>query len=270
MPGTAVEVSKLQEQLAHAQQAFEKEQALRKATEKRFREYQVSWDKQQTVHEDLSRKYNMLKSAKETAENKMERATNREASVRERLDTKATEHQDLQLRYKALQDAQLLSEDGKVAEIARLRKELAEAREAEQRAVKNKQDSEEQSDYMKEQYRHAQDVASLLTTHNEELSGRLLNAEKEAAGGAQALAQFHYERQNTLASQQDEYTAIQVRHLKQQLQAKEDEITRLKASRGVGVGTRAQSVGPRTPRPGSRAASPMPGNRDRLANLRNG
>jgi hypothetical protein len=258
MPGTAVQ---LQEQLAEIKRQRDQERA-------QFNAERERWEKQQTVHEDLSRTYSTLRAEKEILESRVEALTKKETILRERMDAKATEHQELQSRFEVLQSANLISDDDKVREITQLRKDLEAERDAKKRAIKSQKIDNENLEYTKERYRETQETAANLTAENEELRKELAIAKNKASGKINDLAKSFHDRQAKLASQKEDQNALQNKILTNKLAHQEAVNQRLKASRGVGAGTRAQSVGTgvRT-RPSSRATSPL---RDRVTNLRNG
>jgi hypothetical protein len=255
MPGTAIDHLKAQQQLTEAMREI-----------KRLRDREASWSKQQVAHEERGRSYVQIKVENSNLREKLEAINARETTLRERLETRTTEYRDLQARHQALEDTKLLSEDEKTAEITRLRKDLASAKELEQRALKSKQTAEESFDYVKEQYRTAQDAATTFRDERDDALAKIIALTKQASGEVRGLAQLHYDRQEKLKDDRETQLLSENRLVKQLNGSLTEEVARLKNGRGVGVGTRAQSS-----RPGSRAASPVVGGyRDRLANLRNG
>ncbi|PVI04382.1 hypothetical protein DM02DRAFT_669194 [Periconia macrospinosa] len=268
IPGTAAEVSNLQKQLEDSKQEAKNERNLRRALQKQHKEEHKIWDLQQTRYEEFSRTYGSLKKEKEAAETRLEAAARTEANLREQLTTQKNENTAMQSTLKELQTLHLQSEDEKVAQITRLNQELEAAKESEKRAIKSKASSERDLEYIKDQYQQAQTAAREAQEANEELKKQLDAATRRDPEKIYNLAELHYQRQEKLLGRKEEANLALIEMLKKQLATKEEENVRLKAARGVGAGTRAQSVGART-RPSSRAASPLPGNRDRLANLRN-
>ncbi|KAF2646723.1 hypothetical protein P280DRAFT_17165 [Massarina eburnea CBS 473.64] len=260
MPGTAVQVSRLQEQLAQ----MKREVAY-------FKDRERNWEKQQVVYDDFRKTYRALKTEKEESERRLESIIQREASLRERLNTKSTEHQELKSKFKALQENQLLSTDAQLVEITRLTKDLEAAKDSERRAIKSQQATEKMFEYAKDQYNDAPGKAAAANEEVEVLRTRLETAEHKASGQINGLARLHYDRVKEQDTRKLEDAHNQIKMLNKEVAHLEDQNQKLKASRasGFGVSTRAQSTGPRT-RPGSRAASPLPGNRDRVTNLRNG
>ncbi|KAF2685236.1 hypothetical protein K458DRAFT_403457 [Lentithecium fluviatile CBS 122367] len=259
MPGTAVEVSKLQQEL-------KRERLLRKDVEERFRQFQVDCSRQQTLHEDRGKANAELSKEMNKREEELAAAKAKVATLTEGLDAKNTEYRALQTEMKELKNSLLQSTDEKVAENMRLQKEVAECEAAAQRAQSSKESSDKMVEYVKEQYRIVGDLAKDHARDCDRLTEENEILKKQASGERRGLMQAHYECQQKLQSDQLEKSAIEKRILQKQVAALTEENARLKNGRGVGVGTRGQ-----TPRPNSRAASPMPaGHRDRLANLRNG
>lgn len=270
MPGTALGSSDLHEQLEETSKALEKERASHKELRRLFRQNQRDWDKQQAAHEALSESYRKCTKELETTKTQLEAAERKVSSLSERLDAKNEGYRALLSQFKALQETQLMSEDAKVAEIAQLRKEVADAKEAEKRAINNKKSAEDTREYATVQLNEARDAATAYRLQVDELTAENASLKPKATGEMAALARQHYETQARLGQQREERLQTQNRVYERRIKELEDERANWQRSRGVGAGTRAQSVGPKTPRPGSRAASPMPGYRDRLSNLRNG
>ena len=260
MPGTAVNNPKAQQQLAEALHEI-----------KRLRDRETSWSKQQVAHEERGRAFVKTKVETEELHKKIEASSARETVLRDRLETRTTEYRDLQARHKALEDIKLLSTEEQIAEITRLRKDLETAQDASARALKSKQTAEESFEYVKEQYRAAQDAATTFRDERDDALSKIEVLTKQASGEVRGLAQLHYDRQDKAREDRETQLLIELKNTKQLNAALTEEVTRLKNGRGVGVGTRAQTIS----RPGSRAASPVVGTgvggyRDRLANLRHG
>ncbi|CAO2647258.1 Nn.00g081800.m01.CDS01 [Neocucurbitaria sp. VM-36] len=267
MPGTAVDISGLRRQLAQTEETYQKERAARKAEEQRFRDHEEMWDKQQTVHENLTREYRLLLGQQKSTEEKLETMTRNNETLRERLASRTAEMRQLNDQLEEQRATHLLSKDEQIAEITRLRKELAAAQEEKQRALKNAQTTESTLEYTKEQYRLAQDAATSSQSIIEELNASNAKLQHQASGQPAKLKALHLDRQ---AENQDKLIkSLRAENtiLKRTLGQKEDELQRVRNNPGrAGVGTRAQSVTPQ-PKVRSRAASPMGG---RLSNLRNG
>jgi hypothetical protein len=264
MPGTAAN-NTLRAQLARMEEAFEKESSMRRAEQALFREHAIMWDKQQTVHEDLTREYRLLLSSKQELEEKVGTTTKNNNTLRERLATRTTEIRVLTEQLEEQRDTHLLSEDDKIIEITKLRKDKAEANVEKERALKNAKSAEATLEYTKEQYRQAQEAATNSASTTAVLEAQIAKLSHAASGERTKLKSLHFGRQH-------ENLAAQIKNLKaentivrQALKVKEDELARAKLSGGrMGVGTRATSATPQ-PKTRSRAASPM-----RLSNLRNG
>lgn len=261
MPPTSDQPSKLQQQLAEAQAAG-------KANDKRCRELEAAIERRQNEFEDLTKRFCQLMTQGQTIEKQVEAANKSRDTFKSRLEQKVADYQELQGRYNELQSVSLLSDDEKITKIARLEKELVDAKGAEQAALKKVQGTDSMLDYTKEQYRLAQESASTYKEQVDTLTAELEVARRKASGEATELKKLHLDRSFATVKGQCEKLRTEKKLLEKVLHAKEEEIARLKNSRSMGVGTRAQSVGPKTPRPGSRAASPLP--RDRVSNLRNG
>ncbi|KAF2789786.1 hypothetical protein K505DRAFT_365297 [Melanomma pulvis-pyrius CBS 109.77] len=268
MPGTAVHASKLQEQLNEKQRALEKAKAELKAHNKRFREHQVTWDKRQTEFEDLHKNHRVLLGEIETCKKSLETSVKQKENAKERFNKKAAEFEELRTLYNQLQTTNLASDDNNVVEIARLRKELAESKEAEARAVSKAASIENTLEYTKEQYRNAQDSATEFKEANDTLTAELAIANKKASGEVAKLKKLHLDRSFDEVVKQRDSLRTEKSTLEKVLQLKEEEIARLKSAKDVRMNTRGQSAGPKTPRPGSRAASPT-SFRNRVSNLRN-
>jgi hypothetical protein len=265
MPGTAAQLSKLQEQLNEKQQALEKVQAQLKASEKRFREHTVSWEKRQLEYDGLHHKHRLLLGEVETCKKSLETAIKQKDSANERFNKQTAEVENMRARCKGFEATGLASEDEKVAEITRLKKELADSNASKARAISKAATIENTLEYTKEQYRIAQDRATEFKDANDILTAELLVAKKQASGEQAALKKLHLDRSFDSVVKANEGLKQKNAALRKLLSIKEDEVLKLKGAKDARMGTRGQS--PRTPKPGSRAASPS---RDRLNNLRNG
>jgi chromosome segregation ATPase len=260
MPGTTADGNivrlSLQQQLAEA-----------RAENKRLRDREADWSRQQIAHEERGRSFILINNEKKSAEQKLDAAHAQRETLRERLETRTSELRELQSRHKELEDVTLRSEDDKVAEIARLSKALAEAEQSAKNALASKKSAEDSFDYVKEQYRLTQDAATSLRAELSTLQARIPTLEKQASGEVNKLKQIHYERQQKLNDEIAERNKSKIKMLEALNARQAEEIAKLKMGRGSGVGTRQMTGGSR---PGSRAASPALGHRDRVANLRNG
>ena len=166
-----------EKELTWLRQQLQKERAARKDEEERFREHQVMWDKQQEQHETLVREHRLLLGKQKDMEEKLEKVTKSKETLQERLATRTAENQALETQLKEQQAIGLSSSDTMVVEMTRLKMELATAQEERQKAVKSARGTEAMLDYIKDQYRTAQEAASLsqisvssLTKDNEQLS----------------------------------------------------------------------------------------------------
>jgi hypothetical protein len=185
--------------------------------------------------------------------------------LQERLAVRTAENQALETRLKEQQAIGLSSPDNMVVEMTRLKMELATAQEERQKAVKSAQGTEAMLDYIKDQYRTAQEAASLSQTSVSNLTKDNAQLSRQASGEMAKLKQVHHDRQFTQLKRQKEIQCAEIANLKRFLAQKEEELVRAKNNTGrMGVGTRAQSATP-APKTRSRAASPM-----RVSNLRNG
>jgi hypothetical protein len=255
----------LRAQLARMEEAFEKERNMRRAEQARFREHEVMWGNQQTVHEDLTREYRLLLSSKQELEEKVGTTTKNNDTLRERLATRTTEIRVLTEQLEEQRNTHLLSEDDKIIEITKLRKDIAEANAERERALKNAKSAEATLEYTKEQYRQAQDAATKSAASVADLEAQVARLSHAASGERTKLKSLHLGRQHESLTTQVKNLKAENTIVRQTLRVKEDELARAKLSGGrMGVGTRATSATPQ-PKTRSRAASPM-----RLSNLRNG
>ncbi|KAJ4377375.1 hypothetical protein N0V83_000200 [Neocucurbitaria cava] len=267
MPGTAANVASLRRQLAQIEEAYRKERDARKAEEQRFSDHEEMWDKQQTVHENLTREYRLLLGQQKSTEEKLETMTTNNETLRNRLADRTTEMKQLNDQLDEQRATHLLSEDEKIAEITRLRQELTTTQAERQKALRNVQTTESTLEYTKEQYRLAQDTATSSQSLMEELTASNAKLQHQASGQPAKLKALHLDRQAENQDRQIKSLRAENLILKRTLGQKEEELQRLRSNPGrAGVGTRAQSVTPQ-PKVRSRAASPMGG---RLSNLRNG
>jgi hypothetical protein len=249
---------------------------------KRLCEVTKSYIKRQWLYEETSHKRKAMEARAERAERERDAGKEREAKLREQLNTRVADDAEQRQQVEELRAIHLLSEDAKVQKIAeqsgeieRLKIEVAKEKKAKEEAITSKKSTETTLEYVQEQRRSAQTEAIAAAQSVEELSKA--NAKLERAAKAQSLLPDFDKRQKRLAEEkiarqtaEIESQKKQIRVLAEKLKEKTAELERHKLTRGVGGGTRAASVGARTPRPGSRAASPLPNGRDRIANLRNG
>ncbi|KAF1847931.1 uncharacterized protein K460DRAFT_333448 [Cucurbitaria berberidis CBS 394.84] len=259
MPGTATDETSFRRQLVRSEEAY-------KAEQQRFHDHEEMWDKQQTVHENVTRAYRLLLGQHKTAEEKLETMTKNNETLRERLANRTSEMRQLSEQLEEQRATHLLSKDGQIAEITRLRKELATAQEDKQRALKATQSAESTLEYTKEQYRLAQDAASTSQVTVDELTTSNATLQHQASGQVAKLKALHLDRQYENQDKQLRSVRAENAILRKSLAQKDEELQRARNNPGrAGVGTRAHSITPQ-PRVRSRAASPMGG---RLSSLRN-
>lgn len=195
--------------------------------------------------------------------------------AREQLSLKVSDNVELLKENKGLREANLSSDDEKIRRISELEEKLAQAEKEKNTAVASKKSTESTLDYVKEQRQTLQTECTAMAQNLEEVQKEL--AKWKRAEHAQTLLPAFHERQAKQQSNQVALLKEKLTTAERLLEGKTRQYEKLKAenervrmTRGVGGGTRAASVGARTPRPGSRAASPLPNGRDRVANLRNG
>lgn len=269
MPGTAMDdAATLRAQIARIEEAYERERAARKTEVAHFREQEIMWAKQQTVHEDLTREYRLLLGKQQSVEEKLETNTKNNETLRDRLATRTAEMRTLTEQLDEQRKTHLLSEDEKITEITKLRKDLALANADKDRAVKNEKAAEVTLEYMKEQYRIAQNAATSSASAIADLEAKIAKLSHAALGQPAKLKALHLDRQYESLTTQIRCLKAENGILKKSLVTKEEELVRAKLSGSrMGVGTRATSATPQPSKVRSRAASPMGG---RLSNLRNG
>jgi hypothetical protein len=263
MPGTAaVDANK-----RSLQEAYQKERQAREEQERRFLDQKEMWEKQQTVHEDLTREYRLFLGKQQATETKLETLTKNNAILTDRLTTRTTELREVEQQLQEERTTHLLSPDDKIAEITRLRVELAEAKAAQERALKSVSTTENMLEYTKEAYRGSQDAASKATSRVSELEASTEKLSLTASGQAAKLKAIHHDRNYALQEQQLKNLRAELLVVKSALKIKDEEVVRLRSVGRPGVGTRGASATPQ-PKIRSRAASPSFGGR--LSNLRNG
>jgi hypothetical protein len=266
MPDAAIDdATTLRARLARMQEAFVKERSMREAEQARFREQDVMWSKQQTVHEDLSREYRLLLSSKQELEEKVGTTSKNNDTLRERLATRTTDMRALTDQLDEQRNTHLLSEDAKIVEITKLRKDVAEATAEKERAIMTAKTAESTLEYTKEQYREAQNAATKSAATVAELEARVTKLSHAASGEQARLKSLHLNTQYKNLTTQNKSLKSENNNLKQTLKNKEEELARAKLSGRMGVGTRGSSVTPQPTKTRSRAASPL-----RPSNLRNG
>jgi hypothetical protein len=266
MPDTATDdATTLRAQLARMQEAFVKERSMREAEQARFREQDTTWSKQQTVHEDLSREYRLLLSSKQELEEKVGTTSKNNDTLRERLATRTADMRTLADQLDEQRNTHLLSEDAKIVEISKLRKDVAEAKAEKERAIMTAKTAESTLEYTKEQYREAQNAATKSAATVAELEAQVAKLSHAASGEQARLKSLHLNTQYKSLATQNKSLKSENNILKQTLKNKEEELARAKLSGRMGVGTRGSSVTPQPTKTRSRAASPL-----RPSNLRNG
>lgn len=269
MPGTALDnTATLRAQITRIEDMLERERAARKAEQSHYREQEIVWGKQQTAHEDLTREHRILLGKQQSSEEKVETLTKNNDTLRERLAARTTEMRNLTEQLDEQRNTHSLSDNAQIAEITKLRTELAQAVADKQRAAKSAATAESTLDYTKEQYRLAQDAATSSAASNTELTAQVAKLSHAASSQPAKLKALHLDRQYETQVAQIRSLKAENSILKKSLQTKEDELQRAKLSGGrMGVGTRATSVTPQPSKVRSRAGSPMT---SRVSNLRNG
>ncbi|KAH6042726.1 hypothetical protein HBI54_127750 [Parastagonospora nodorum] len=267
MPGTALDMSLLRAQAARPEEALQKERAARKAEQARYREKELAWDKQQTAHEDLTREYRILLGKQQSSEEQVKSLTKNVATLRERLEARTMEFRTRDEQLEDQRNTHSLSEDAKIAEITKLRIDVAQAIADKERAVKSATSADATLDYTKEQYRLAQEAATTSAARVAELETQVVKLSHIASGQPAELKKLHLNRQYEQQATQIKSLKAENHILKKSVAQKDDELQRAKMSVGrQGVGTRGTSVTPQPNKVRSRAASPA----TRLSNLRNG
>jgi hypothetical protein len=269
MPGTATDdVSALREQLKRMDVALQQERAERRAREERFREQELMWNDQQTVHENLTRDHRLLLSTYQKSKEEVGKMEQQNKTLRERLETRTKEGHAITNQLDEQRRTDLLSEDAKVAEVSKLRTELAQANAEKDRAEKNRASAEATLDYIKEQYRITQETATTAAATVKDLEAQVEKLSHAASGEPAKLKALHLDQQYKTLANQVKSLKAENSTLKKTLGQKDEELARAKLSGGrMGVGTRATSVTPQPNKVRSRAGSPM---MRQLSNLRNG
>jgi hypothetical protein len=269
MPGTAAGAGErsLEVRLADAEEAFRKEREARKAEEQRLREYGEMCDERQTKYENLERDYRLLLGNQQTTETKLETVMNNHLALTERLSTRTTQMNELNRQLNEQRATDSLSSNDQIAEITKLRSELAEAIEAKERAIRDAKTAEAREEYLKSSRIDAQDLAATATTKLKELEARMPKLEHAASGEATRRKSMHLEKVYEQQDKQIKNLKAELTIVKRTLQSKEEEVSRLKSTGRMGVGTRGTSTTPQ-PKIRSRAGSPILGGR--VGSLRNG
>ncbi|CAN9079265.1 unnamed protein product [Alternaria alternata] len=267
MPGTAALELDLQRASAPADEAVREEQEAHRAEQRHFRESEIMWDKQQGKHEDLARDYRVQKGKLSAAETRVETLTKNNATLTERLTTRTAEMRDLDQQLQEQRATDLLSPDAQIAEITKLRKELAEARAEKDKAIQNASSAESLLEYTRGAYQDAQNAASSNAARVKELEEEVKKLSSAASGEATKRKGMHLNQNYDRQQKQIASLEAQLTIYKRTLQSKEEEIVRLRSVGRPGVGTRGTSATPQ-PKTRSRAGSPtfIGG---RVSNLRN-
>jgi chromosome segregation ATPase len=267
MPGTAADEESLEVRLANAEEAFRKEREARRAEEQRFREHEARWNQRQTEFEDLTREYRLLLGKQQTTETKLETVTKSNIALTERLTKRTAQMNERNRQLNEQRATDSLSPKAQIAEITKLRKELAEANEAKERAIRNVKTAEANEEYLKSSRSEAQDKAAEATTKLNELQARMPQLEHAASGEATKRKGMHLDKVYEQQAKQIVNLTTELGFVKRTLQNKEEEVLRLKSTGRMGVGTRGTSTTPQ-PKVRSRAGSPILGGR--IGSLRNG
>ena len=267
IPGTAADERKLQQRLAYAEEAYRKEREARRAEEKHFREQEETWDKQQTEFENLSREYRLLLGKQQLTEKRLETVTSNNLTLTERLRTRDSQMNELNRQLNEQRATDSLSSDTQIVEITKLRKELAEANEAKERALRAAKTAEANEEYLKASRIDAQDTAAESVNKLNELEARMPQLEFAASGEATKRKALHLDKVYDQQDKQLKSLRAELNIVKRTLQSKEEEVMRLKSTGRMGVGTRGTSTTPQ-PKIRSRAGSPILGGR--IGSLRSG
>jgi chromosome segregation ATPase len=281
MPGTAPAMPlsttlPLPQQLLETQTSLAQAQAALKANDKRHREVIASWEKRQYEYEDLVQRHRLLMGKFESATKTTETNAKHRELTTQRYEKRGAELEDLRKQLAEQKAVNATSDDEKIALITRLRDELAESKLKEDRATKRAESSEQTLEYTKEQYRLAQDSATDLAQQVATLNSAMPALQIQASGELTALKSLHLSKSYGVLKRKLEVAKVERENAAKILEKKDEEIAKLKSEK-KSYGTRGGSV-PRSPRvgagasagPPSRGASPLPGGRDRVANLRNG
>lgn len=266
MPGTAAsETARLELSLGRVSTALIQER-------KERREESVMWDRQQTEHENRQGQYRRLFNEKTAVDRALETMTANREKIRGQIDVQSAEIRTLREELEALRDLTLASSDEKDVEITRLRKELETANLEREKALNSVKSQEGMMDFLKDNYRDAQNAAAQLRTDVETLTSQNTKLAHQASGEVAKLKQIHFDRSTRNLMQQNKALQSETATLKATLKAKEEELVRAKNNSGrAAYGTRGQSTTPQ-PKTRSRAASPERGFRaprggGRISNL---
>jgi chromosome segregation ATPase len=106
-------------------------------------------DERQTKYENLERDYRLLLGNQQTTETKLETVMNNHLALTERLSTRTTQMNELNRQLNEQRATDSLSSNDQIAEITKLRSELAEAIEAKERAIRDAKTAEAREEYLK-------------------------------------------------------------------------------------------------------------------------
>ncbi|KAF2727154.1 hypothetical protein EJ04DRAFT_529673 [Polyplosphaeria fusca] len=271
MPGTATEVSKLQEQLAEMQRMYEEARASMGLEKKRNKEWAKSVERGADMQDTLKREQLETTRKLTAANQQIQLLTQQKESLQARNEQKTESYNQIRAKFSEQQDMNLASEDQKVAALARLHQELDASKAAEAAAIRRAESDQKTLEYLREQYQTAERRVNELTAENASLSKEVTDLTHKADRTKVELNQLSMDQRFERTQNQRNVYKAENEVLKKRLQRVEEDNARLKASKGVGMGTRAQSV-PRSPRVGSasRGASPAATVRDRVGALRGG
>lgn len=266
MPGTAATEASLRKQLAQAEETYKRNTAALEAEVHELREREVTWDKQQTKHEILISEHRDLVGKFKILEKNLETEKKNNETLHKRNAERTTEARQITVQLEEQRATHILSEDEKVAEITRLRKELSATTEQKDRALRNAESTNKLLEYTNDVRRDAEQAASSSQSTIAVLTAANVSLEKKASGEAAKLKALHLNQVHDSLKQQLRRANNEIGILKKTLLQREDELARekMRGTGRMGVGTRAQSVTPQ-PRIRSRAGSPMGG---RVSNLR--
>ncbi|KAJ4373474.1 hypothetical protein N0V86_007614 [Didymella sp. IMI 355093] len=266
MPGTASSEN------ARLATSLEKVSAALVQERKERREESIMWDRQQTEHENRQEQYRKLFNEKAAVDRELATMTANREKIRGQIDVQIAENRGLREELEALRALNLTSSDEKDVEITRLRKELEIANLEREKARASAKTQDETMDFLKEQYRKTQVLASQAQSEVDTLTSTNTKLAQQASGEAAKLKQMHLDRSAKNMMQQNKALQSENATLKATLKAKEEELLRAKNNSGrAAYGTRGQSTTPQ-PKTRSRAASPERGPRaqrggGRISNL---
>lgn len=250
MPGTAAT------ETAHLLASLDRKNAELIRVLEEHRDERVMWDRQQTEHESRQQDYRKLFNEKAEVDRAHESMTRNRDKLRTQLETQATDLRALREELQAQRDLSLASTDGKDVEITRLRQELEAARIERDKALASVNSTDKTLDFIKDQYRLAQNTAAQLQSDLTALETQNVQLTIQASGEQAKLKALHLETSHKNLMQQCKLLSNENAQLKATLRQKEEDLIRAKNNSGRSVyGTRAASTTPQ-PKTRSRAASP--------------